>query len=163
MIRKAVRADYPRMREIEVIAGAAFADVGLPEIAEDDGFSDEEFDELLDDGVGWVLEQDRVDAYLLGGEVGGCGHIAQVTVDPAYRGRGLGRELVDHFERWARAAGLAALTLTTFRDVPWNRPYYERIGFRVIQPTPELRELVALEAEEGLDPELRVCMRRDFS
>jgi hypothetical protein len=31
---------------------------------------------------------------------------------------------------WAQRHGLAALTLTTFTDVPWNMPYYERLGFR---------------------------------
>ena len=33
---------------------------------------------------------------------------------------------------WAAGNGYASVTLTTFRDVPWNMPFYERLGFRVI-------------------------------
>jgi hypothetical protein len=32
----------------------------------------------------------------------------------------------------ASATGVQALTLTTFRDVDWNAPYYSRCGFRVL-------------------------------
>lgn len=56
--------------------------------------------------------------------------------------------------RWARRRGLPAVTLITFRDVPWNCPYYERLGFRVVEQkrlTPGLRALVAREAKLGLD------------
>ncbi|EST37103.1 hypothetical protein N566_14850, partial [Streptomycetaceae bacterium MP113-05] len=62
-------------------------------------------------------------------------------------------------------AGLPALTLTTFADVPWNAPYYERCGFRplaVHQETPGLRRRRAHEAAAGLDRWPRLCMRRDL-
>jgi hypothetical protein len=59
---------------------------------------------------------------------------------------------------------LALVTLTTFRDVPWNRPFYERRGFEVIGEealTPALRARREAEHEElGLDRDLRVVMRR---
>ena len=38
--------------------------------------------------------------------------------------------LIEHVAGWARAHGSPALTLTTFTEVPWNAPYYERLGFR---------------------------------
>jgi hypothetical protein len=47
--------------------------------------------------------------------------------------------------------------------VPWNAPYYARLGFRVVEPaalTPALVELLAVEAAHGLDPAQRVVMRR---
>ena len=54
--------------------------------------------------------------------------------------------------RWARDTGLAAVTLTTFRDVPWNAPFYRRAGFTVVDdPPPGLAELRAAERAEGLD------------
>ena len=54
--------------------------------------------------------------------------------------------------RWARASGLAAVTLTTFRDVPWNAPFYRRVGFEVVDdPTPGLAAVRAAERAEGLD------------
>jgi hypothetical protein len=55
------------------------------------------------------------------------------------------------------------MTLMTFRDVPWNRPYYERLGFRVVdepQLTNGPRELQAHEAALGINRWPRVAMRR---
>jgi hypothetical protein len=41
----------------------------------------------------------------------------------------------------ARTLGLTSLTLTTFRDVPWNAPFYAKLGFEyVAELTPELRQ-----------------------
>ena len=54
------------------------------------------------------------------------------------------------------------VTLTTFRDVPWNMPFYARLGFTVIsaaQLSPALRARVQDEARRGLDPLTRVAMR----
>ena len=48
----------------------------------------------------------------------------------------------------ANNRGLSAVTLTTFCDIPWNAPYYERLGFSELpEPEwgPQLRALVALE------------------
>ena len=77
--------------------------------------------------------------------------------------RGIGRALVEHAAGRAAAEGLAALTLTTFADVPWNAPYYARLGFRVLAEddlTPGLRAVRAAERERGLDRWPRVAMRR---
>ena len=65
----------------------------------------------------------------------------------------------------AAGEGMAAMTLTTFADVAWNRPFYERRGWRVLgdeELTPGLVARVADEAAHGLDPSLRVVMRRDL-
>jgi hypothetical protein len=54
------------------------------------------------------------------------------------------------------------VTLTTFRDVPWNAPFYARLGFRILEPsawTPGLMALLALEESRGLPRRLRVAMR----
>lgn len=59
--------------------------------------------------------------------------------------------------------GLPALTLSTFRTVPWNAPYYRRLGFREVeaaQITAGLRAVLDAEVAFGLDPSTRVCMRR---
>ena len=59
-------------------------------------------------------------------------HVEQVSVRPAWAGRRLGAALIEAVAGWGRRRGLAALTLTTFSEVPWNRPYYARLGFAVI-------------------------------
>jgi hypothetical protein len=72
--------------------------------------------------------------------------------------------LVDEAERWAVRSRLSAVTLTTFRDVPWNGPWYARLGFRELgehEWTPAIRELRDEEHRNGLDKELRIVMRRE--
>lgn len=97
--------------------------------------------------------------------VDGSGHIEQVSVSPSHARRGLGRRLIDHSCWWARTIGLPAVTLTTFKDVAWNAPYYERCGCRLLSPhqvTPGLLSLRHQEAEQGLDAWPRVCMWREL-
>jgi len=63
----------------------------------------------------------------------------------------------------ARRDCRAALTLTTFRDVPWNAAYYERLGFAQIDPAaygPELGARVAHEATSIPADAPRIAMRR---
>ncbi|HEV7704019.1 MAG TPA: hypothetical protein VGO46_06980, partial [Gemmatimonadaceae bacterium] len=64
---------------------------------------------------------------------------------------------------WAAIQGFEAVTLTTFRDVPFNRPFYARLGFEVIPSEKLGAALVAAlgeEARRGMDPTTRVAMRR---
>jgi GNAT superfamily N-acetyltransferase len=64
---------------------------------------------------------------------------------------------------WADCAGYHSITLTTCRDVPWNMPFYERLGFRVIPGaglSAALRAIVEDETRRGLDPSRRVAMER---
>jgi GNAT superfamily N-acetyltransferase len=161
----------PRPDELEALvaiereAGALFADVGMPEIAHDDPGSVTELEPFRADGRAWVAvdDEDRPVAYLVSEVVDGCAHIEQVSVAPAHAGRRIGAALVEHLAGVAASEGLAALTLTTFRDVPWNAPYYERLGFVVVDPAdqgPELAALVAEEAERIPGDAPRVAMRR---
>jgi predicted N-acetyltransferase YhbS len=86
-------------------------------------------------------------------------------VRPDGQGTGIGRALMDRARMWAVATDRPAITLTTFADVPWNRPFYEHLGFRVLaehELGPELRALRAMEAAHGLDPATRVCMRLEI-
>ncbi len=107
--------------------------------------------------------QDVAVAYLLLDMVDGAAHIEQVSVHPSHARRGLGRELIDAAAEWAAEQGLDALTLTTFAEVPWNAPYYARLGFTVVtdeQAGPELLDVRRHERDRGLDAWPRVSMRR---
>jgi hypothetical protein len=67
---------------------------------------------------------------------------------------------------WAADQGFPAVTLTTFTEVPWNGPYYQRCGFRFLDDdelTPGLRAIREYEATLGLDAWPRAAMRRDLS
>src|SRR5579859_2316129 len=149
-IRPATPADLPLLVEIERRAGRAFAEHGLPEIAADDPGTPEELEVYRAAGAAWVAagEDDAPVAYILTAEIDDGAHIEQVSVDPQHAGHAIGAALIDHVAVLAATAGLRALTLTTFRDVPWNAPYYVRLGFRELPEAdwgPQLRALVALE------------------
>lgn len=92
----------------------------------------------------------------------GVAHLNELDVHPEHGRRGVGTRLVRTVCRWASASGLNAVSLCTFRDVPWNMPFYARLGFVVTAPSelsPALRAVVAGEAQRGLDPANRVVMR----
>lgn len=92
----------------------------------------------------------------------GVAHLEEVDVHPDHGRRGLGRRLVQTVCAWATSHGYDAVTLTTFRDVPWNMPFYARLGFATVAPTALSVELLAViddEMRRGLDPARRVVMR----
>ena len=78
--------------------------------------------------------------------------IAQLSVLPELGRLGIGRSLLDEAIRWALGQGLTGVTLTTFRDVPWNAPFYVRVGFvEVVDLDPGLAAIREDEREKGLD------------
>ncbi len=167
-VRPARDDDLAVCQEIERAAGRLFAPLGMTLVAEDDPPSLEELRSFQRDNRAWVRTdgQDRPVAYLVAGVVDGCAHLEQVTVHPDAAGRGLGQELIEHLVGWARQHELPAVTLTTFADVPWNGPYYERLGFRVLDPgqlSPALRRIRREEAARGLDRWPRIAMRLDLA
>jgi GNAT superfamily N-acetyltransferase len=90
-------------------------------------------------------------------------HLEEIDVHPAHGRRGLGTQLVMHVCDWAIAAGYDAVSLSTFRDVPWNMPFYARLGFTVVtdaELSSALRAVVDDERRRGLDPSRRIVMRR---
>ena len=163
-IRLATRAELPALQDIERAAGAPFRGLGMPEIADDEPPALDVLERYRRAGRCWVAvdESDLPAAYLLAEPVDGALHIEQVSVHPRAARRGVGRALLAHAADHAREEGLTALTLTTFTDVPWNAPYYARLGLRPLPEadlTPGLREIRGAEAAHGLNRWPRVCMR----
>ena len=166
-IRAASEQDGEELRRIERLAGQAFADIGMVDIATDEPPSLEVLAHHAAAGRSWVAEDERHDVvgYVLVDVVDDNAHVEQVSVRPDQQGRGVGRSLLAWVDRWAAENGLGAVTLTTFRDVPWNAPLYEHLGFRILEAEeigPQLAAVVADEAAHGLDPDARVCMRKQI-
>ena len=93
----------------------------------------------------------------------GSVHLDELDVHPDHGRRGVGRRLVTTVCEQAASEGVGAVTLSTFRNPPWNRPFYASIGFEDIasgELSDALSAIVADEARRGLDPEGRVVMRR---
>lgn len=156
--------DVEAIQALEIEAGAPFAEIGLESIADADPPPAAELSAAIADGC---VETVRDDSGLLGfiwwSVVDGETHIEQVSVHPRAAGRRLGRELIDRVCQAAARRGHHAVTLTTFRDVEWNGPLYQRYGFDVLEAAEmgaELAKRRREEAESGLDIVPRVAMRR---
>ena len=124
VIRPAQTADLKRIQEIETAAGELFRTVGMDAIADDPPPTVEELNAYVAAGTAWVATDPagRVAGYILV-EMHGCwAHIEQVTVHPEHGRRGIGAALIAQVDQWAVERGLERLSLTTFRDVPWNAP-----------------------------------------
>ena len=142
-----------------------FRALGMALVADDEPRGVEERAPYVQGGRAFVAigPDDRPVGYLLLELVDGTAYIAQVSVHPSHGRLGIGRALIERAATWGVEHGLPALTLTTFVTVPWNGPYYERLGFRYIataQEPPGLREIRDRERESGLDAWPRACMIR---
>ena len=90
-----------------------------------------------------------------------CPHLQEMDVTPAHGRRGLGTALLQTVLGWLVRTGQKRITLTTFRNVPWNMPFYAQQGFIEI-PThdlrTELKSVIQNEVGRGLDRDQRVVM-----
>jgi GNAT superfamily N-acetyltransferase len=90
-------------------------------------------------------------------------HLEEIDVHPDYGRRGIGTQLVRAVCAWAARQRYESVTLTTFRAVPFNMPFYSSLGFECIPKTgisAALRARIADETRRGLDPSKRAAMRR---
>jgi predicted N-acetyltransferase YhbS len=166
-IRPARRKELPLIPEIEQAASTLFLDTDYSYLP---GFEPMSMDLLRArqrEGLVWVAcdgAQEPV-GFAVATVLDGVAHLDELDVHPSHGRRGLGRMLTLAVCEWARAAGYEAVTLSTFRDIPWNRPFYERLGFRALgedELGPGLKHVRAREAAMGLPLDKRVCMRRDL-
>lgn len=103
-------------------------------------------------GTLWVATQaGRIEAFLAATVHGERLHIDEFAVAQGHQGQGLGRRMLERVVGWARDRAFHRLSLTTFRNVPFNGPFYASAGFRIWEPAPpEIQSLLAGEARRGL-------------
>jgi predicted N-acetyltransferase YhbS len=88
-------------------------------------------------------------------------HIQELSVSQYFQGQGVGRKLLLAAIEYSRARELEGLTLTTFRELPWNEAFYRRLGFETLsldQTGPRLRAVLSNEVAHGLPGERRCAM-----
>lgn len=95
----------------------------------------------------------------------GAVYLNQVSVLPEHGRRGLGARLIAAAADFYGDRGAQRIGLTTFRDIPWNAPYYARLGFRMLNDTsnePYLESRIERQCAFGLRRESRVAMVRSL-
>ncbi|HAS1153925.1 TPA: GNAT family N-acetyltransferase [Enterobacter cloacae] len=161
-VRPTSPGDVTALPAIERAAGQRFRDYPeLAWLAEGDVISAEQHLDYAERGLSWLaLANDQPVGFILAETHVSSLFILELSVHLDWQGKGIGRRLIACVADQARKRGLASLTLTTFRDVPWNAPFYARLGFEMITTlTPELREKREEETAHGLAYDARCAMR----
>jgi GNAT superfamily N-acetyltransferase len=166
-LRLARADDAPRLRAIEDEAGTMFSGLELIDETLDASFPADDLSRLIDRRQVWVacLESDLPVGMVIVSVREGAAYIEEMDVVPAHGRRGLGGQLLASVCAWARAQGHSAVTLSTFRDVRWNGPFYASHGFKELPPaewTPGMRKIREKEAQHGLRVDARIFMRREL-
>lgn len=162
-IRPARVAEIERVRDIERISATRFLETELAWLANDDPTDADTLSSRIAEG-GLLVAADAGEpvAFVMFREIEGCAYVEQIDVLPSHAGRAIGAALLDAVAAEARGRGLVALTLSTFRDVPFNAPYYRRLGFADVDAlTPAMRQIRHEHEARGLDETARLFMRRN--
>ena len=109
-----------------------------------------------------LLPTGKISGFLLAERCGEELHICEFAVESPRQGQGIGTLLLQAAIAYARAMGLKALTLTTFRELSWNEPFYHHSGFETLAASDLNERLVAAFAREvliGLPIGRRCAMR----
>ena len=164
-IRLARAQDADALPAIELAAGKLFDGMeGLSCVSGMDAVSADEQRRLIRKGHSLVAEADgRIIGFLSTEPLRRELHIREFSVHPDHQGQGIGGVLLRAAEIDARNSGFAALTLTTFVDVPWNGPFYARHGFETVTDLdahPRLRANIEQEVRHGLPRDRRIAMIR---
>lgn len=163
-IRAAEGADLARLAPIEARAAQRFLESPHPQMATFPLFDAGELAAMVDAGEVLVAtdEDDTPIGFAVVGRLGSEAYLHEIDVEPSWSRRGVGRALLGAVAEHARARGHDTLLLSTFSDVPWNAPFYARLGFVAVTPAPDEAAFVALSERErlsGLPMASRVIMR----
>jgi predicted N-acetyltransferase YhbS len=160
-IRSAQPAEIEAVREIERASAQRF--VGLMDaIAADEPSPAILLARRVGDGGLLVATVDEVlAAFVMFRPLEDRLYVEQIDVLPAFAGRRLGRGPAGRRLGAREDPGLVRAGLSTFREVPWNAPYYRRLGFVALEAlTPGLLAIRAEHLARGLDESQRLFMAR---
>ncbi len=162
-IRAALAQDVGALQAIERAAARLFD--GLSLVPDAAGVADEaQHEAARQAGLAFVAEaQEERAGFVIGWRHEDEAYLAELSVAPSHARRGIGARLLEHFSTAAAEGGAASIVLSTFRDPPWNAPFYARHGF---QEAPRdtyrdwMRAYEANQVAAGLDVTKRLFMRR---
>lgn len=156
------------VRAIEYEAAQRFVDVGMTGIAAAQPMNLAFVRRKIDASeiVVAVHEVARCVGFVMFAPLATRFYIEELDVLTGWAGHRIGAALIERVEALARAAGVQTLVLSTFREVPWNAPYYRRLGFRVMEYDDlddRLKAIRAAHVARGLDESKRVFMCREVA
>jgi GNAT superfamily N-acetyltransferase len=174
-IRSARAEELPLLAQIERSAAALFLNTPYVFLANDEPLSLDFVQQRFQVGQVWVAivgkvspeenPKDILVGFAITREVDDTIYLQEMDVDPAYGRRGLGSALIETVCDWAKLLGYDTISLSTFRDLPWNAPFYSKLGFRILDEsklTIGFQQIRLQELEAGLPISDRVIMYREL-
>lgn len=89
-------------------------------------------------------------------------YILEFDVRSDLQGQGIGRQLIEFAIQIAQDQQFLSVTLTTFIDIAWNRPFYEKLGFVILAQSEQpayLKQALENEVKCGFKAETRCAMQ----
>jgi predicted N-acetyltransferase YhbS len=133
-IRSARAEELTMLAQIERSAATLFLDTPYAFLANNEPLSLDFVQQRFQAGQVWVAveKQGMVVGFAITREVDNTIYLQEMDVDPAHGRRGLGAALVETVCAWVQLKGYGAISLSTFCDLPWNAPFYAKLGFRML-------------------------------
>ncbi len=162
-IKLAERRHLAAIPKIELAGTTLFSEADLPQNIRYKVTPVSDLEDALRENRLWVAEHgDETVGFAAASIVDGCGYVDEIDVMPDYGRQGIGTRLATTVVDWARAAKLPSVALITFRHLAWNGPFYEKLGFKYMDPSEHGGELSGLIEEErriGINIANRVAMQ----
>ncbi len=160
-VRLAQEGDVAAITAVELSAGEMFAGTHMAwAVGETTPVAD--LIASIASGDLWVaVDADEVVGFLRAEQLGSDFYVDEVAVAGSHARQGVGRLLIEAALAEAVRRGHLRATLTTDRDLPWNAPYYARLGFRLLAHEVTPPELAARLASQP-SPDRRCAMACDL-
>ncbi|MGB7432564.1 MAG: GNAT family N-acetyltransferase [Ahrensia sp.] len=156
--------DLPVLWDVESAATRQLAAAGYPELLKQSADPLAFEAQFAGKGV-WIAadENNQAVGYAIAGELADLFWLHQMSVVPSHGRKGIGTALLMAVINHAKWAFHSAIGLTTFRDVAFNAPFYEKAGFMRVNPaslSQSLQAQLAKECAPGIEVSSRVVMVR---
>ena len=166
MIRLAYAFDLPAVRRVETSAATVFAGTHMDFAVNDAPNAAADLLAAIDRGLMWVAVDEREGAnevvgFLFGEACAEGLYLRELAVAAPHQQRGHGAALMTTGIAAARRRGDRLVLLTTDRTLPWNAPFYTRLGFTVVEGDAipaETKRRLARQYAAGFDPAHRCAM-----
>ena len=148
---------------IEQSAVRLFLDTPYAFLLNDEPLSLDFVQQQFQAGRVWVAVDchEIVVGYAIAREVDDTLYLQQIDVEPEHGRRGIGTALVKTVCTWAKQRRYAIVSLSTFRALSWNAPFYSKLGSYPVDEadlTTGFQQIRLKEFEAGLPVGDRVIM-----
>ena len=133
-IRLAHINDLDYLADVEKAAASIYPKGHIPADQEGQTFPSNELHKALNNELLFCAEvENKIVGFAACHPYKKCLHLDEISVRPNYGQQGIGSALVKEVIKKSLTLSLKGISLTTFSDIPWNAPFYEKLGFEILE------------------------------